>query len=310
MKGLKQNVILAKYTTYKIGGVADYFFVARNVEDLKNALRFAEEKDLKVFILAGGSNVLFSDEGFRGFVIKIDIKDSTVEGNEIKAGAGILMVDLVNKSVGLGLKGLEWAAGLPGTLGGAIRGNAGCFGGEIKNLVQNVRALEFPNEKEIEFSNNDCQFDYRDSIFKRLKNTIILNAVLKLEPADKEKLKKEAFEHIKYRQLRQWLPSCGCVFKNIPTEKISKKIIESFKGKIKNDPFPIIPAAALIEAVGLKGKIIGGAKITEEHTNIILNAKNAKASDVLALINLVKETIKDKFSVELEEEVQLVGFND
>ena len=289
LKGLKQNIILAKYTTYKIGGPADYFISIKNYEELKKALRFAEDNSLPIFILAGGSNVLFSDDGFRGLVIKIDNKELNVNSNEITAGAGVLMNDLVSQSIENSLAGLEWAGGLPGTVGGAIRGNAGCFGGEIKDIVKEVAALTYGGEIKL-YKGEDCRFNYRDSIFKR-NNEIIISAVFKLWPGNKENLKAIVFDHIKYRQARYRLPSCGSVFKNCFLEDGS-----------------VLPVGALIEACGLVGKTIGGARITEEHANIIHNFNNAKATDVLDLINLAKEKTKKEFGVELEEEVQLVGF--
>ena len=304
LKGLKQNIILAKYTTYKIGGPADYFISIKNYEELKKALRFAEDNSLPIFILAGGSNVLFSDDGFRGLVIKIDNKELNVNGNEITAGAGVLMNDLVSQSIENSLAGLEWAGGLPGTVGGAIRGNAGCFGGEIKDIVKEIAALTYGGEIKL-YKGEDCRFNYRDSIFKR-NNEIIISAVFKLWPGNKENLKATVFDHIKYRQVRYRLPSCGSVFKNCPLEKVPQQVQEKFKEKIKNDPFPILPVGTIIDACGLIGKTIGGARITEEHANIIHNFNNAKAADVLDLINLVKEKVKQKFDINLEEEVQLI----
>jgi len=304
LKGLKQNIILAKYTTYKIGGPADYFVSVKNYEELKKALQFAEDNSLPIFILAGGSNVLFSDNGFRGLVIKIDNKELNVNGNEITAEAGILMNNLVSQSIENSLAGLEWAGGLPGTVGGAIRGNAGCFGGEIKDIVKEVAVLTYEGEIKL-YKGEDCRFNYRDSIFKR-NNEIIISAVFKLWPGNKENLKATVFDHIKYRQVRYCLPSCGSVFKNCPLEKVPQQVQEKFKEKIKNDPFPILPVGTIIDACGLIGKTIGGARITEEHANIIHNFNNAKAADVLDLINLVKEKVKQKFDINLEEEVQLI----
>ncbi len=289
LKGLKQNIILAKYTTYKIGGPADYFVSVKNYEELKKTLQFAEDNSLPIFILAGGSNVLFSDDGFRGLVIKIDNKELNVNGNEITAGAGVLMNDLVSQSIENSLAGLEWAGGLPGTIGGAIRGNAGCFEGEIKDIVKEVTAVTYGGEIKL-YKNEDCYFNYRESIFKRNKE-IIMSAVFKLRPGNRENLKTIAFDHIKYRQIKHRTPSCGSVFKNCFLEDDSA-----------------LPVGALIEACGLVGKTIGGARITEEHANIIHNFNNAKATDVLDLINLAKEKAKKEFGVELEEEVQLVGF--
>lgn len=307
LKGLKQNIILAKYTTYKIGGPADYFISVKNYEELKKALRFAEDNSLPIFILAGGSNVLFSDDGFRGLIIKIDNKELNVNDDEITAGAGVLMNDLVSRSIENSLTGLEWASGLPGTVGGAIRGNAGCFGNEIKDIVKEIAALTCGEEVKL-YKGEDCCFNYRDSIFKHSKE-VIMSAIFKLRAGNRENLKVIAFDHIKYRQMKHRLPSCGSVFKNCPLEKIPQQIQKKFKEKIKTDPFPILPAGVIIEACGLIGKTIGGARITEEHANIIHNFNNAKAIDVLDLINLVKEKVKQKFNVELQEEVELVGFN-
>lgn len=304
LKSLKQNIILAKHTTYKIGGPADYFISIKNCEELKQALKFADDNSLSIFILAGGSNVLFSDEGYRGLIIKIDNKEINIDGNEITADAGAPINNLVSQSIENNLAGLEWAGGLPGTIGGAIRGNAGCFGGEIKDVVKEV--IIATNNGEIRlYKNEDCNFGYRDSIFKH-NNEIIMSATFELRPGDKESLKTIVFDHIKYRQLRYRLPSCGSVFKNCLLENVPKKVQEKFRDKIKTDPFPILPVGAIIDACGLIGKTIGGAMITKEHANIIHNFNNAKATDVLNLINLIKEKVDRQFGIKLEEEVQLI----
>jgi len=302
-KGLKHNIALAKHTTYKIGGPADYFISVENFEELKQALKFANDNLLPIFILAGGSNILFGDEGFKGLIIKIDNKKSSINGNEITSDAGVSFNDLVSQSIENNLAGLEWAGGLPGTVGGAIRGNAGCFGGEIKDVVKEVSIVTLNGEFKL-YSNNECRFGYRDSIFKH-NGEIIMGAIFKLSPGNKEDLKATVFDHIKYRQMRYRLPSCGSVFKNCPLEKVSQQVQEEFRDKIKTDPFPVLPVAVLIDACGLVGKTIGGAMITKEHANIIHNFNNAKAADVLSLIDLVKEKVKQKFDINLEEEVQL-----
>lgn len=301
---IKNNVILAKHTTYKIGGPADYFVSVKDFEELKRALQFVNDNSLPIFILAGGSNVLFSDDGYRGLIIKIDNKKLNINSNIITADAGVLMNDLVSQSIENNLAGLEWAGGLPGTVGGAMRGNAGCFGGEIKDIVKEVTAVTNNGEIKL-YKNEDCEFGYRDSIFKH-NNEIIMGAVFELQPGNKENLKTIVFDHIKYRQLRYRLPSCGSVFKNCLLEKVSQKVQEKFRNKIKTDPFPLLPVAVLIDACGLVGKTIGGAMITKEHANIIHNFNNAKATDVLNLIDLVKEKVGKKFGIKLEEEVQLI----
>ncbi len=193
--------MLSRFSTYKIGGPADYFLAVKNQADIEEALEFADENSLPVFILAGGSNVLFSDEGFRGLIIKIENRELKIQNNTITAGAGIMMAELVNAAIGAGLAGLEWAGGLPGTLGGAIRGNAGCFGGEIKDILE--RAVVVTHGGELKYySNKNCCFSYRDSVFRR-NGEIIFSAVLSLRSGNPEKLREEVFEHIRHRQERQ-----------------------------------------------------------------------------------------------------------
>lgn len=309
IKGLRKNVVLAKYTTYKIGGPADYFLSIKNYQELKNALKFAQNNNLRIFILAGGSNVLFSDYGFRGLIIKIDNQDIKINGTRIKANAGVLMRDLVNKSVDLEFKGLEWAGGLPGTLGGAVRGNAGCFGGEIKDIIKEVLAMDRSGEIK-NYTNKDCCFKYRDSVFKR-NDEIILSATLQFKSGDSKELKTEVFNHIRHRNERHPLdfPNCGSIFKNCLLEFVPDTVKENFKGKIKIDPFPILPTAVLVNDVGLKGLTIGGAMVSEKHPNFIINHNNASADDIIEAIGKVKEKIKTKFNINLTEEIELVGFN-
>jgi len=308
IRGLKKDIVLAKYTTYRIGGPADYFLAIKNQADIEEALKFADENSLSVFILAGGSNILFSDGGFRGLIIKIENQELKIQNNTINAGAGATMVELVNAAVEVGLAGLEWAGGLPGTLGGAIRGNAGCFGGEIKDVLEQVSAITRSGELKY-YSNKDCCFSYRDSVFKR-NDEIIFSAVLSLCSGNPEKLREEVFEHIGYRQKRQPLefPNCGSIFKNCSLDIVPKLVQEKFSGKIKKDPFPILPTAVLIDAAGLKGFSAGGAKISEKHPNFIINDNNATASDIIEIIGRVKEKVKAEFNVDLAEEIEFIGF--
>jgi UDP-N-acetylmuramate dehydrogenase len=307
---IKKNVPLRDYSTYKIGGPAKYFVKVKNKEELKEALNFCQENNLKFFILGGGSNVLFSDEGFNGLVIKMDNKAFRfLRNNKLFVEAGCEMEKIVRETVKRGLSGLEWAGGLPGTVGGAIRGNAGAFGGEIKDIVEKVIAFSPKENQEKEYSKEECQFEYRSSIFKREKK-IVLSAVLSFKEGDPKELKRKVKEEINYRKERHPLeyPNAGSVFKNCPLEKIPPEIRERFKDKIKLDPFPILPTAVLIAEAGLKGLRIGGAKVSEKHPNFLVNFNNAKAKDVLDLIKKVKEVIWEKFGVLLEEEIEIVEF--
>lgn len=305
---IKTGVKLSEYSNYKTGGLADYFVVVRNADDIKSALFFAKERNIKTFILAGGTKVLFPDDNYRGLVIKIGIDDFAVDGTKIIAGAGVLVSDLVKASIDSELTGLEWAGGLPGTVGGGVRGNAGCFGGEMKDIVESVRVIDSGGELKT-FSNKECGFGYRDSVFKKDRQFIITEVVFNLRrELPKKELETSVAEHIKYRDDRQPLeyPNCGSVFKNVPAEKVPARIRDKFKDVIKTDPFPVIPTAALIHEAGLKGYSIGGAKVSEKHPNFIINFNNGKSKDIADLISFVKSEIKLKFEIDLETEVEIV----
>lgn len=303
----KQGALLSQFCAYKIGGAADYFFEAKNLEELKEAYLWAKRNSLPVFILGSGTNVLFSDKGFRGLVLKVAIGDLKLDGLNVEAGAGVLVSDLVEFAVKQGLAGLEWAGGLPGTLGGAVRGNAGCFGREIKDVLSQV--LVFDGEAIKTYSNQDCRFTYRSSVFKN-NNKIIIGAVLKLEKGNTEELGRIVQEHVSWRQNRQPLEyaNCGSVFKNCFVENLPESLVASFGNKIKNDPVPLLPAAVLINEAGLTGLKIGDAQISTKHPNFIINLGNAKARDVIALIKAVKNVVKNQYNVDLQEEIQIMDF--
>lgn len=317
MVHFQENVSLKKYSEYRIGGPAQYFFEARNLKEVKAAInRFEQLKKeqgfkLPLFILGGGTNIIFSDQGFPGLVLKISIDFIRWQDNgRVQVGAGLLMSKLVRLAAEKNLAGLEWAAGLPGTVGGAIRGNAGSFGSETKNLIAEVLSIN-PREPDqiIRRLNEDCHFSYRSSIFKEMGNQeIIIEAGLKFFPGERKALEKKMREYISYRQLKQPLeyPSAGSVFKNVPWEKLSAEHQKFFLNKKKEDPFSVVPAACLLVEAGLQGKERGGAEISKKHSNFIINKKNASSDDVVFLIQLAKKTVKNKFGVELEEEIKII----
>ncbi len=279
----KKNVLLKNYTTFKIGGPAEYFFVAKTEKDLINAVSKAKRQKLSFFVLGRGSNLLIPDKGLKGLVIKIDIQTFKKKDNEIIVGAGFNLAELVNKTADLELSGLEWSVGIPGTIGGAIYGNAGSFEMSMKNIIKEVNIFDVKKGQIINLKNKDCKFSYRGSIFKKKNNLIIVSTVLKLKKKLKNKIKNKIKDYIIYKKTVQPLnyPSAGSIFKNP-------------KGFI---------AGKLIEECGLKGKLIGGAKISDKHANFIVNFKNAKEKDVKKLISLVKKTVKSKFKINLEEEI-------
>ena len=304
----EEKVLLSKYSNYKIGGPAQYFFQAKNIDEISEAVKMAAKKKLPIFILGAGTNILFSDEGFNGLVLKPDIQFIERGGNLVRVGAGILMSQLLNDLITNNLSGLEWAAGLPGTLGGAIRGNAGSFGGETQTIIKEVVSLDIssPQPKIIKRNNSDCDFGYRSSIFKiNDGGEIIIEATLTLKRGERKLMQTMAEKNLNYRRQRQPLEhsSIGSIFKNVNLKKISKKQHKIFNSIVKNDPFPVIPAAHLISEAGLGGISYGGAMISPKHPNFIVNVLNANAKDVKNLIELVKKEVEKKFNIGLEEEI-------
>lgn len=312
----RHDVLLKDYTTYKIGGPAKYFSEVTDENDLREALAFAKEKRLSLlFLLGGGSNLIISDSGFDGLVIKPQALRLTIHDSSVEAGAGISMPELVKRTTERGLAGLEWAGGLPGSLGGAIFGNAGAFGGEMKDVIKSVRAAHLTNYEAriMNYENAECEFSYRSSKFKREDNYVILSAVLQLQMGEASDLIRLAQEKIDYRKNRHPLefPNIGSIFKNISEPELVKKLLTKLpelEADVNDKWHGKIPTAVLIQKAGLAGKQAGGAQISEKHANFIVNKQNAKAADVVALIKEIKQTIKEKFDIDLEEEVRYVGF--
>ena len=317
----QRNVLLKDHTTFQIGGRAKYFFIAKNNNELILAIQMAKKKKLPFFILGGGSNLLVSDNGFKGLVIKLQITNYKLQTNskskiqKIYVEAGTFLNQLINFSVKNKLTGLEWAAGIPGTIGGAIRGNAGAFEKEMKDIIKTVTVLEISNSKsqitnkfQIPnskfktkiFNKKDCQFEYRNSIFKNNPNLIIISAELQLKKGDKKNIQEKIKEYLDYRKKNHPLnyPSAGSIFKNPLGFSV---------GRLKRgEPRPF-GAGQLIEQCGLKGKKFGNVQISEKHCNFIINLGKGKAKDVIFLIKLIKQKVKKKFKINLKEEVQFLG---
>lgn len=308
-KKFLENINLSEFSNYRIGGPARYFFEAKSVEEIAWAIQEANAKGLAVFVLGGGTNLLINDAGFDGLVLRPALRSLEVQGATIRAGASVAMSDLLNFSAEHGLSGLEWAGGLPGTLGGAIRGNAGCFGKETKDIVTSVVSLDARTGKTATRNNQDCRFSYRTSVFKEGSGAeIILSAELALTKGDPVDIKKAIQEKIDYRTRRHPMdsPNAGSIFKNVDLRHIPSELHAQFAHVIKQDPFPVVPAAYLISEAGLAGVSFGGAMISPKHPNFIVNVLEAKAADVKELISLVKGEVKQKFGIELEEEVMYV----
>jgi len=305
----EKGVSLKRLGSYRIGGEAAFFKEAANVHDLAESLSEAKRLAVPFFILGGGTNILFSDEGFGGVVIKPSMGRVTVEGETLKAGAGVLMSELTEFAAMHGLSGLEWAGGLPGTLGGAIRGNAGAFHGEIKDAIKEVISLDTSSLKVIKRISAECAFNYRTSVFKTGGREVIIEATLALAAGDKGAISKATQDKIQYRKERHPMehPNVGSVFKNVPISKYPHLDLERFSKVIKQDPFPVIPTAFLLSLAGLKGVSCRGAMISPKHPNFIVNVLDASSRDVKSLIELVKYKIFEEFGMELEEEIQILS---
>lgn len=299
---------LSDFSNYKIGGKAKYFLRAKTIDDIVIAVQKAKAENLPVFILGGGTNLLIDDKGFDGLVIHLDFNAIGLDGLSLTVEAGVQMEDLLKFAIDNGLSGLEWAGGLPGTFGGAVRGNAGAFGGEIKDLIREVESLDISKDKPEFLKRNydECEFGYRTSVFKKNNGKeIILRAVLNMKKGERDRIKKEVQEKIDYRNKRHPMEyaNAGSIFKNIDARKLNEKQLARFKHVMKTDPFPVIPTAYVVAESGLGGRKCGGAMISEKHPNFIVNCGNAKSKDIKELISLVKKTVQNKFDIYLEEEV-------
>lgn len=276
---------LAKHTTFGVGGPADLFYEAEAKEELVAAIKLARKLRIPFFILGSGSNILVSDQGMRGLVIKAGNKKSEIRGEKILAEAGTLLAELVSLASKHSLSGLERCVGIPGTVGGAMITNAGTADKWIGDLVETVEILDEKNQIR-KIIKPDCRFGYRSSRFKETKE-IILASTLKLKSQSFEKINKKMSAVLEKRKNQPKEKSAGSIFKNPP-------------GKV---------AGHLIEECGLKGEKRGQAQISPKHANFIINLGEAQSRNVIQLIELAREKVKKKFGIELEEEIGLLGFD-
>lgn len=307
---------LSKHTTFKIGGPADVYLQPKTKQALQDAFAFVIAHDLPYLILGGGSNVLMTDEGFAGVVINPKNNEVIVEGNRVVAGAGAVLAKVAALSAKAGLTGLEWGIAVPGCVGGAVRGNAGAFGGEIKDTL--VSAEVFDGKELKTLSNADMDFSYRTSrIKKRDGKEIVLSATFELKPADAKECMQRTTDMLKKKHADQPMGElcAGCLFKNIEVDPQTKQLRAPSKGE-PTDAFKtmvpdmfwqkgIVPAGWLIEQAGLKGYIKGNVKVSEKHANFLVNIGTGSAAEIKGLAAEVKAKVYTVFGVHLEEEVEV-----
>lgn len=288
MEGIKEQENLKKHTTLQVGGPADYFYELKDISLLTDLIKWANERNIPYLILGGGSNIAFHDDGFRGLVIKNKSQNIAFENSSVTVDSGMTVAQLILEMVKHGYSGLEPWVGLPGTVGGAVRGNAGCNGLDtkgclIKAMILDPITLEI-SEKPVEY----FEYDYRHG---KLKETgeICLNATFKLEN-----------RHYTPEEQKQ-------VMKEIRSNRVSKQPFGSSVGSFFKNPAPDKPAGMLIEQAGLKGTKVGKAQISEKHANFLLNLGGATSQDIKELAKLAKAQVKAKFGIELEEEVQFIS---
>jgi len=284
--GIKYNEPMKNHTSFRVGGPADVLVIPKCSDDISKIINLSRENNIDCFIMGNGSNLIVKDGGYRGVIIKLtELNHIYVEGTNIIAQAGALLSAVSNEAWKHSLKGMEFASGIPGTVGGAVTMNAGAYGPEMKDVVLWAKVSDRDGNI-FKLSNEELELGYRDSIIQR-KNYVVLEACFGLEEGEADKIKARMDELNKRRADRQPLtyPSAGSTFKR------------------PNGYF----AAQLIDESGLKGTSYGGAMVSEKHAGFIINYNNATAADILNLIKIVQDKVRERYHVEMEPEVKIIG---
>ena len=289
----KKNVLkdepMSNHTSFRIGGNAEYFLKIDTIEKLKKVLDIANKNNIKVTIVGNGTNLLVQEGGIKGFVIKLELKAFKIKNNVndvyITVESGMSVSTLSNIAIKEEIEGIEFLAGIPGTIGGALRMNAGAYGHEMKDIVYKTRYMTYDGKIKV-IDSKDHKFSYRNSIFSKI-NVIILDTTLKLKRGNIDDIKSKVNENMKSRLEHQPLdyPNAGSIFKRKENYITSK----------------------LIDECGLKGYSIGDAEVSKKHAGFIVNTGNATSKDVLQLIEYIKKKVKDKFNIDIETEIIVLG---
>lgn len=294
---------LRHHTTMRIGGPADFYFAAHDEHQLVEALKAAHELELPHFLLGGGSNALVSDEGFRGLVVRNAIEGVEFDGTAAQVGCGTDFLDLIYECRDRELSGLEFAAGIPGSVGGALYGNAGCYGQDIGSFTIECAIASLDGARVLSKPAAWFEFAYRDSRLKR-EPWVLVSCLLQFKRGERAAIQAVIDEKLGIRRVKhpQWRvePTAGSYFKNLPPGY-------QVPGLPHSPGTRRIPAGALLDACGCRGLRVGDAMVYAKHANIIVNAGRATAKDVLELAEEMKSRVRERFSVELEEEVMFLG---
>jgi len=279
------NEPMSKHTSFKTGGNADIFVRAHSIDEIKSVLKVIKDNNILLFVLGNGTNLLVKDEGFRGIILQIKLEDIKINDTLVSVQSGVKNAILAKKLLDNSLTGFEFAAGIPGTIGGAIKMNAGAYGSEIKDIVEEVTYLDYEGNLHT-ISNLECDFSYRHSKFFNEK-AIVIETKLKLDKGSKEEIQEKMNELASQRKEKQPIeyPSAGSTFKR------GENYI----------------TAKLIDECGLKGYSIGGAQVSEKHAGFIINKGNSTSKDVLDLIEYVKATVKEKTNEDIKLEIEVIG---
>lgn len=282
------NEKISNYTTYRVGGKVRAICYPKGEEELVKLVSLLKERKIKYFVLGNGSNVLFSDSLYDGIIIKLDnFNKISIDGDEIIVGAGYPLIKLSNDAMRNSLCGLEFASGIPGTVGGAIFMNAGAYGEDMSKIVKSVRVLT-SNCEIVELSNEEMEFSYRTTMLQKHLDYVCISAILKLIPGDKEEIEDIMAKRRATRRETQplTLPSAGSVFRNPEG----------------------LYAGKLIEDMNLKGYRVGKAEVSTKHANFIVNTGNAKASDIKKIIDVIKQKAYTKYGIKLRVEQRLINW--
>ena len=297
---------LSRHTRFGIGGPAEVFVESADREAFLEALRAARATGLPVLVIGGGTNLVAADEGFPGVVLRYTGSRIEADGAKVEAEAGAELQALVDFTIERGLAGLETMTGIPGSVGAAIYGNAGAYGRSISETVREVEF--FDGERLRRLPREECGFAYRDSVFKRRKGWVILKAALELEPGETEALRRRA-EEIRTVRDRKYPPSMRCagsIFKNLLVAELPPETAARIPPEVIREGKA--PAGYFLEQVGAKGMRRGGISVADYHGNLIYNAGGGTARELRELVEELKRRVRERFGIQLEEEIQYVGF--